>query len=108
MLEPKSPTRVKMNKSLLFLGNFCLVIRVIGIRIMREIANLYVRKMIGGKSGSVYLITGPAIPQIAATKTRSKYAFRRLEVMILWFVNSELIINYPFSFFTKDFNRTSS
>jgi len=38
---------------------------------MEDIKNLYVKKIIGGKSGRAYLIIGPANPQIAAT-IRSK------------------------------------
>jgi hypothetical protein len=37
---------------------------------MVEIKNRYVKKIKGGKEGRVNLITGPAIPQMAATITK--------------------------------------
>jgi hypothetical protein len=41
-----------------------------GKNTMVEIKNRYVKKMKGGREGRVNLITGPAIPQIAATRTK--------------------------------------
>jgi hypothetical protein len=59
-----------MAKSLRLEGIFVFLNNKNGKNTMVEIKNRYVKKMKGGREGRVNLITGPAIPQIAATRTK--------------------------------------
>lgn len=74
-VDVKRPYKITFKKVNVFFGRCHPAKEKVTMAMTDEMANLYVKNIIGEKPSRVYLITGEAIPQIAATIISAKYAF---------------------------------